>query len=134
MTGRPRQEGSDRTTRDASRRPPLGLRDDLGAGSVLVVAVVAALLAATAVALPVGGLLAARQRVSAAADAAALAGADAVAGIRPGPPCAAAEQLAALNAARLDACTAEGPVVTVTVSARVGGLSLGAAATAGPPT
>lgn len=103
-----------------------------GAGTVLVVAVVAAMVLAAVAAVGLGAGLTARQRVLAAADAAALAAADVAAGVAPGDPCAIAERVAEADGARLDACVADGLVLTVAVAGVVAGIPLSARATAGP--
>jgi secretion/DNA translocation related TadE-like protein len=106
---------------------------DAGSGTVAAVAIVAAvaLLATTAVGLGAG--LAVRQRVLGAADSAALAAADVAAGVAPGDPCPTAARVAEAGGARLDACSADGLVLTVRVSGSVAGIPLSARATAGPP-
>lgn len=109
------------------------LRDERGAGSVLALAIVAALVAVTALALPLYLVLATKQAVGGAADAAALAAADVRVGLEPGEPCAAAASVARANGAELGACEFDGLVVTVTAHARVAGLAVEASATAGPP-
>lgn len=78
--------------------------------------------------------LATRQAVAGAADAAALAAADTAVGIVSGVPCAAAADVAAANGATLRSCDVDGLIVTVTVGRLLMGVSVTAAATAGPPT
>jgi len=120
------------------RRPPQRFRwarrmhGDRGAGSVLAVAIVAALVAVTALALPLYMVLSAKQAVGGAADAAALAAADVRVGILPGEPCAVAARVASANGAQLGACEFDGLVVTVTARTSVAGLAVEASATAGP--
>jgi secretion/DNA translocation related TadE-like protein len=104
-----------------------------GAGSVLALAIVAALVCFTAMALPLYLVLAKKQSLAGAADAAALAAADVRAGLLPGEPCAVGAVVARANAAELGGCKFDGLVVTVTVMATVGGLPLRVQATAGPP-
>jgi len=107
-------------------------RDERGAGSVLAVAIVAALVAVTALALPLYMVLAAKQAAGGAADAAALAAADVRVGIVPGEPCVVAASVASANGAELGACEFDGLVVTVTTHTRVAGFAVEASATAGP--
>lgn len=81
---------------------------DAGAASILVLAV---LMVALVLAGGVGGLsgvVLARHRAAAAADLAALAGADVLAGRAPGDACAAADEVAGANGARLGSCAPEG--------------------------
>ncbi len=106
---------------------------DRGSGTVLTVALVAAVALVATAAIGLGVGLAARQRVLAAADAAALAAADVASGAAPGDPCRAAAKVAAADGARLDACVADGLVLTVAVGGSVSGIPLTARATAGPP-
>ena len=127
-------------------RAPLGrgrgaasgaLSDERGAGTVLVVGVIAVLLAA---ALGVSGLIqaqAAAGRSRAAADLAALGGATARASSgAPGDPCEAASRVARVNGAEVTTCsvTGEDVVVEVSVEARVLGVAraAGSSARAGP--
>jgi hypothetical protein len=67
------------------------------------------------------------------ADAAALAAADAASGAVAGQPCGLAARVSAAGDAVLDSCDADGLVITVRVSCRVGALRFGALSTAGPP-
>lgn len=113
------------------RGPRLG--DERGSGGVLALAVIVLLAAVALAAVGVGSALAARQRVTAAADAGALAAADTALGIHPGSPCAVAAEVVAAHAARLAACEVDGVIVTVAVTAEVAGVSLTARARAGPP-
>lgn len=71
--------------------------------------------------------------VSGAADAAALAAADAASGRVPGDPCAAAAGLARANGAELAGCVVDGATVTVETRRWAGPIALTATATAGPP-
>ena len=107
------------------------LRDEAGAGSVLAVGVMGALVALLLATLPVATLLAGHQRAANAADAAALAAADTLSGRVAGFPCDTARMVASRNQATLGACTIEGetvvvdaivetPLGTVTVAARAG--------------
>jgi secretion/DNA translocation related TadE-like protein len=109
------------------------LRGDDGAGSVLAVAVIGAVLAMTVLLVPLYTVLAARVRAEGAADAAALAAADVAIGIAPGIPCAVAAAVAEANGATVTECHADGVIVTVGVSTTVLGFPVRSAATAGPP-
>ena len=109
------------------------LRGDDGAGSLLAVAVIGAVLAVTLLLVPLYTVLTVRARVEGAADAAALAAADVAIGIAPGIPCAVAADIAEANGARLTECQADGVIVTVRVSITVLGFPVRSAATAGPP-
>ena len=104
-----------------------------GAGSILVVGLAAAILLLVLAIVPLGSVLATRQRAAAAADAAALAAADTAAGLVPGSPCASADEVAAANSARVTACVVEGSTATVRVTTTLGVLSVDATATAGQP-
>ncbi|WKR20372.1 Rv3654c family TadE-like protein [Actinomyces israelii] len=108
-----------------------------GAGTVLVVGVIAVLLAA---ALGVSGLIqaqAAAGRARTAADLAALGGATALSSVlAPGDPCEVAGRVARANGAEVRACTVveEDVVVEVSVGVRVLGVArtTASAARAGP--
>ena len=104
-----------------------------GAGSVLMVGVVASVVALMSLALPLYTVLVVRASVSGAADAAAIAAADTAVGLASGVPCEQAALVAGANGAELDSCTADGLVVTVSVSRQIAGLDVVAVATAGPP-
>ena len=110
-----------------------GIGGDRGSGSILAVAVVAAMLGLVAISTPLYVVLSAKQRAMAAADAAALAAASVALGIVPGLPCAAAASLATANGASLTRCEPDGAIVTVRVSVSAMGFAVPAAATAGPP-
>ena len=120
-----------------ARSPGLGwtrvLRDQTGAGSLLVVAILAAVLCVVATVLPLQFALSRRHAMAGAADAAALAAADARSGAVAGVPCDLAARVASANGARLDACAVDGLVATVRVSTRVLGITVTATASAGPP-
>jgi secretion/DNA translocation related TadE-like protein len=73
------------------------------------------------------------QRLSGAADAAALAAADAASGAVSGVPCERAVELAAAFGASIEACEVEGLIATVTVAAAFGRIPVRASARAGPP-
>ena len=123
---------------DSARRAatgPLGcsrLRGEVGAGSVLALTVIAAILAMGSLVAPLGIVLVTRERLAGAADAAALAAADVIVGLRPGDACSVAREAALANVATLTACVVDGEVVTVRVTARVINFEVIADATAGP--
>lgn len=104
-----------------------------GSGSILAIGVLAAVLVFTGLVLPLSAGFVVRQRVEAAADAAALAAADTALGLTPGSPCAMAEHASTLNNAALGECRLEGVVATVTAGANFLGLAITATARAGPP-
>lgn len=96
-------------------RPQDRSRED-GAGSVLVVAVIAVVMAAGAVGTAVVQAVAVRHLAAVAADASALAAA-ARAHLGGAAACAGAARVATADGARLDRCELAGDVATVTVSA-----------------
>ncbi|MBG6239446.1 secretion/DNA translocation related TadE-like protein [Mycetocola sp. CAN_C7] len=104
-----------------------------GSGSVLAVALVAAVLLLTGLALPLNAALTTRQLTANAADAAALAAADTASGLVPGSPCTNAARAARLNGADLGECSVDGVEVRVTASRTVLGVVVTMAARAGPP-
>lgn len=108
------------------------LRGDRGSGSVLALAVVATVLTLGIVVVTLGSALAARQRVVAAADAAALAAADTLLGAVPGQPCERARQLAAAHRTSLLHCRLDGAEATVEVAGVAFGVSITARSRAGP--
>jgi len=103
-----------------------------GSGTVLAIALIGCVVALLVAILPVSTLVVARHSVEAAADAGALAGADVAVGIQPGYPCEIAAMVVESNGASLAGCEADGLVVTVAASRTLLGISLTAAATAGP--
>lgn len=109
------------------------VRGERGAGSILGVAVIAAVLCLTALVLPLQFAFARGQALAGAADAAALAAADTLSGAVAGTPCAAAASVARANGAELEACVLDGLVATVRVGGSAAGIHLSATATAGPP-
>ena len=110
-----------------------GRADDVGAASLAVVGVLVGVVVLASALVATGHVLAARSRVAGAADAAALAAADVVAGLVPGAPCDRAAALATANRVRLAGCVVAGTTVTVAVADTVGGLAVTGLATAGPP-
>lgn len=107
-------------------------RDESGAASVTALGIVGAIVAISVAAVPVLGVFVDSQVAANAADAAALAAADAVSGAVPGVPCELAGAVAARNGAELVACVAEGPVAVVHVAVGRLGFTVEAAARAGP--
>jgi secretion/DNA translocation related TadE-like protein len=107
--------------------------DDRGSGSLLGLATIGGVAALLTLLVPLVVGLGIREAVAQSADAAALAGADVAAGIAPGLPCDVAARLAEANGAALEACDADGLIVTVRTDAHFLGLKLVATATAGPP-
>ena len=73
------------------------------------------------------------QRLAGAADAAALAAADAASGAVTGVPCERATEVAAAAEVEIVACDLDGLVATVRVAAPFAGFSASAIARAGPP-
>ena len=106
---------------------------DVGAGSVLALAVVGVVVSLALSTVALGNGLLARQRTIAAADAAALGAADVLLGAAPGLPCETAELIASVNKTALTSCDLDGYVVTVTVRSAAFGVPITASATAGPP-
>lgn len=104
---------------------------DRGAGSILALAIVAAMLSLLALLIPLCLALSAKQRAAGAADAAALAAADVAVGLVPGVPCEAATRVAAANGAALRVCDIDLTTVTVQTEVVVLGLTVDARATAG---
>jgi len=109
------------------------LRNDRGAGTVLALALVLAVVAVGLSGVGLAAALTARQRVIGAADLAALAAADAASGAIGGVPCDIAAGVARANAARLTGCEMDGLVVSVTVAGSFAGIPVVAHSRAGPP-
>lgn len=102
------------------------VRSERGSGTVLMTAVIAALLV---VALGVSSLMGAQSaagRARSAADLAALGGATALTSVvAPGDPCAVAERVARADGGSLRSCEVEGEDVTVEVGVEVRVLGVG---------
>ncbi|MES1212814.1 MAG: Rv3654c family TadE-like protein [Leifsonia sp.] len=109
------------------------LRDDRGAGAVLAIAVVMAVVVLGLAGMSLAAALSARQRVIGGADLAALAAADAASGAIGGAPCQVAADVVRVNGARLTRCETAGLVVTVTAVGSFAGIPIEAHARAGPP-
>lgn len=104
---------------------------DRGAGSVLVVALVAVFALAGLTVLGGAHALVRGQQLSAAADAAALAAGDALLGWVGGEPCDRARRVAEAHAVTLADCSSEGLTVLVRVEAGILGLTVERSARAG---
>jgi secretion/DNA translocation related TadE-like protein len=109
------------------------LRNDRGAGAVLALALVMAVVVIGLAGVTLAAGLSARQRIIGAADLAALAAADAASGAIGGMPCRVASDVAGANGTRLAGCETAGLVVTVTVAGSFAGIPIEARSTAGPP-
>jgi len=109
------------------------IRAEHGAGAVLALAIVGAVVLLAVSALTLGSALVARQRAIGAADAASLAAADAVSGAIGGDPCELGRRVAVANRMILGRCRIDGLIVTISVSARIGIFAVTAQSTAGPP-
>ena len=125
------------SARRRTRGAGLARVGEAGSASVASVGVVAVTAVLTVGALAGTQALAERSRVAGAADASALAAADAAAGLVLGGdgPCSAAGSLARANAVELTSCLVDELVATVVVtgSAALLGVVVRASATAGPP-
>ncbi|MHA7987358.1 Rv3654c family TadE-like protein [Rathayibacter sp. CAU 1779] len=104
-----------------------------GSSTILTVGLLAALVLTSLGALGACALLAEKQHVEAAADAAALAAADAASGRVAGVPCERASRAAQLNSAAIDGCDVDGAIVEVTAVGSWGGVPITVRARAGPP-
>ena len=107
-------------------------RGDRGAGAVLAIALVMAVVVIGLAGVTLAAALSARQRVIGAADLAALAAADAASGAIAGAPCEVAAAVVRGNGARLTNCEAQGLVLSVTASGSFAGIPITASARAGP--
>jgi len=110
-----------------------GLRGESGAGSILVLAILAAVVGLTALAVPLYSVLSVKRAIGGAADAAALAAADVAVGRAPGVICDVAARVAEANDSVLTDCQADGLVVTVRVETVALGFTIAAVSSAGPP-
>ena len=90
-----------------------------GSGTVLALAIIAALLVVTVVIAGLIGVVSANRRASAAADLSALAAADAYRGLTEGDPCTVAAELAERHGAHLGSCTFPDRPETVEVTVAV---------------
>lgn len=105
------------------------------AGSALAAGLLATATALSLGLAVVGGAAVTAQRTAGAADAAALAAADAASGAVPSPdgPCALSARVAEAAGATLTDCVIQGFVATVEVQAAYAGLAAVSRARAGPP-
>jgi secretion/DNA translocation related TadE-like protein len=103
------------------------------AGTILTVGVLVCTVSLSTGFAAVAGGAVLSQRLTGAADAAALAAADAASGAVSGVPCERAGELAAVAGAAVSSCEVAELVATVTVTAAFGHLALTASARAGPP-
>jgi len=110
-----------------------GAHADAGTGGVLALALVAATVLVALAVLTLGSALAVRQRVIAAADAGALAAADALLGVVADDPCRLAREVAAAHRVAFAGCVVEGAEVVVTMRADAAGLPIQVSSRAGPP-
>lgn len=105
-------------TRGAGPRPPaVAGRTDEGSATIWVLAASGLLVAVAYAVMLLASVQATRQRAEAAADLAALAGAQA--GARGADACSAARSVAAADGAELETCAVLGAVVAVTAAARL---------------
>ncbi|WP_353813294.1 Rv3654c family TadE-like protein [Agromyces sp. SYSU T00266] len=107
--------------------------DDSGSATVAAVAILGVVVALAVASVGMLGTSVASQRAANAADASALAAADALSGAVAGEPCPLAGELARRNAATLVDCRVEGPVAVVSVAVAHGPIRATASARAGPP-
>jgi secretion/DNA translocation related TadE-like protein len=102
-----------------------------GSGSILAVALLAVVLAATSAALPLAAVVSTRRIVAGAADAAALAGASILLGLAPGSACESATAIALANGAKVTVCSIDDTTITVQAEREIAGMRVSARATAG---
>lgn len=107
--------------------------DESGSGSILGIGLVLALAVLMSAAAPMGGALAAHQRLQGAADSAALAAADTVSGRVGGLPCEQAAAVASALHETLLECAVTGSEATVTLGSETLGMRMSARSRAGPP-
>ena len=106
---------------------------DRGAGTPLIVGVLAAVVIAGLALVGAASAVSGAQRVGAAADAAALAAADVMLGWIAGDPCEIAARVARAHDTALVGCRTEGFSMIVTVRATVLSVAVERTARAGPP-
>ena len=106
---------------------------DRGAGTPLVVGVLAAVVVVGLTLIGAASAVAGAQRVGASADAAALAAADVMLGWVAGEPCDTAARVARAHDTALVDCRSEGLSMIVTVRATLLGVVVERSARAGPP-
>ena len=115
----PESTGSIRENPARTGNPASAGSREEGSGTVLALGIVAVLLIMTVTVAGLIGVVSANRRASSAADLSALAAADAYRGLAPGDPCKVAEEWAAKNGARLEACTFPDRPETVEVTVAV---------------
>ena len=103
-----------------------------GAGSVLALGIIAALLVVLSFGSAVGSLTLGRNQLQSSVDLAALAADQNLRGLSTGIPCDRARQVLTLNMSKLVSCLIVGEVTTVAGTATVMGIVLNATATAEP--
>jgi secretion/DNA translocation related TadE-like protein len=106
---------------------------DLGTSTAVLAGALATLAALGVVLVGSHSALAVRSRSAGAADASALAAADALSGLVAGTPCDRAAVTAAANGVGVSECVVTGAEVTVEVATAFGPFDVKARATAGPP-
>jgi secretion/DNA translocation related TadE-like protein len=99
---------------------------------VLGVGLAGAIVCLATVIVPLYAVLVARSATAGAADAAALAAADARVGAVSGFPCERAAEVAEANGATMVHCSVDGLVATITVTRSIAGFSIEQTASAGP--
>ena len=109
------------------------MRSERGSGTIAAIGILGCVVALTVGALPLYRGVVVLAEIQGSADASALAGADAAAGIATGSPCSGAAEVARANHTSLSRCTVDGLVVSVRAQGSFLGFSLAADATAGPP-
>jgi hypothetical protein len=107
--------------------------DDRGAGGVLALAIAAGVLAFSLLALSLFSVLPSKAGVQAAADSAAIAAAETVAGSSVAQSCTRAGEAAMLNQTALEDCAVSGGEATVTVSRKLFGVAFSVTARAAVP-
>jgi len=123
----------------SARRPGLragrsgGAADDAGAVTVVAATVVGVICSVTVVVAGAAGILIERHHLTGATDAAALAAADAAAGVVPGTPCDEAERIAEADRARILTCAVTGTDAEIEATSTVGPFVIRASARAGQP-
>ena len=99
---------------------------------MLAIGLAGAIVCLVAVIVPLYTVLAVRSATAGAADAAALAAADARVGAVTGFPCERAAEVAAANGTTMTDCTVDGLVATITVQRQIAGFTIEQRVSAGP--
>ena len=110
----------------------LSAKDDRGAGSVLALVLVGAVLGVAGLLLTLAWALGLKHSLQTTAESGALAAADTASGAVAGYPCDVAAEAAQLGNVHLDSCALDGLIATVTVSRSIFGVEVIAEARAGP--